>query len=211
MVQGIMARTFRHNVVEELAAHARIPVINGLTDFNHPCQAMADYLTILESKQELQGLKLAYIGDGNNVAHSLIHGAVRLGVHLAIATPSGYEPDSEVVIWGRKNAAESGSKIEITNDAVQAVTGADVVYTDVWTSMGQESESELRLGIFQPYQVNDELLAHAQKDVIFMHCLPAHRGEEVSASVIDSPRSVVFQQAENRLHAQKSILLRVMS
>jgi len=210
MVQGIMARTFRHRVVEELAAHARIPVINGLTDFNHPCQAMADYLTILEIKQELRGLKLVYIGDGNNVANSLIHGAVRFGVNLVIATPSGYEPDSAVVIWARKNAAESGSKIEITNDPVQAVNGADVVYTDVWTSMGQESESELRLGIFQPYQVNDELLAHAQEDVIFMHCLPAHRGEEVSAAVMDSSRSVVFQQAENRLHAQKSILLRLM-
>jgi len=210
MVQGIMARTFRHRVVEELAAHARIPVINGLTDFNHPCQAMADYLTILEIKQELRGLKLVYIGDGNNVANSLIHGAVRFGVNLVIATPSGYEPDSAVVIWARKNAAESGSKIEITNDPVQAVNGADVVYTDVWTSMGHESESELRLGIFQPYQVNDELLAHAQEDVIFMHCLPAHRGEEVSAAVMDSSRSVVFQQAENRLHAQKSILLRLM-
>jgi ornithine carbamoyltransferase len=211
MVQGIMARTFRHSVVEELATHARIPVINGLTDFNHPCQAMADYLTILETKQELQGVKVVYIGDGNNVAHSLIHGAVRLGVHLTIATPSGYEPDSSVVIWGRNNADESGAHIDITNDPVQAVTGADVVYTDVWTSMGQEAESELRLGIFQPYQVNDELLAHAKEDVIFMHCLPAHRGEEVSASVMDSPRSLVFQQAENRLHAQKSILLRLMS
>lgn len=210
MVQGIMARTFSHKVVEELAACARIPVINGLTDYNHPCQAMADYMTLLEVRGKLSGLKLAYLGDGNNVAVSLIHTAARLGVHLAVATPAGYEPNSEAVEWGRAQGAETGCRIDLTHDPVEAVKGADAVYTDVWTSMGQESEAAKRLAIFRPYQVNEALFAKARPDAVFLHCLPAHRGEEVTDEVVDSPRSVVFQQAENRLHSQKAIMLHLM-
>jgi ornithine carbamoyltransferase len=210
MVQGIMARTFSHKVVEELGEHARIPVINGLTDYNHPCQAMADYMTILEVKREFSGTKLAYVGDGNNVAVSLIHGAARLGVHLALATPPGYEPNPEVVQWARAHGAEAGGKIELTHDPVEAVKNADAVYTDVWTSMGQEAELAARLKAFRPYQVNEALFASARPDAVFMHCLPAHRGEEVTDGVIDSPRSIVFEQAENRLHIQKAIMLNLM-
>jgi ornithine carbamoyltransferase len=210
MVQGIMARTFSHRVVEELAEHAHIPVINGLTDFNHPCQAIADYMTILEIKKGLAGKKLAYVGDGNNVAVSLIKGAARLGVHLAVATPAGYEPNAEVVQWARTEGKETGCRIDLTRDPVAAVKDADAVYTDVWTSMGQEAESALRLQVFAPFQVDEALFAHARPDAIFLHCLPAHRGEEVSNAVIESPRSVVFQQAENRLHAQKAIMLTLM-
>ncbi len=210
MVQGVMARTFSHQVVEELAHHADIPVINGLTDFNHPCQAMADYMTILEAKKGLAGKKLAYVGDGNNVAVSLIKGAAQLGVHLALATPSGYEPNAEVVKWARTRGAETGCTIDLTQNPVEAVQDADAVYTDVWTSMGQEAEKDLRLKLFRPFQVNEELFAHARPDAIFLHCLPAHRGEEVTDAVIESPRSFVFQQAENRLHAQKAIMLSLM-
>jgi ornithine carbamoyltransferase len=210
MVQGIMARTFSHQVVEELACHAHIPVINGLTDFNHPCQAIADYMTILEIKKGLAGKKLAYVGDGNNVAVSLIKGAARLGVHLAVATPAGYEPNAEVVQWARTEGKETGCRIDLTQDPVAAVKDADAVYTDVWTSMGQEAESALRLQVFRPFQVDEALFAHARPDAIFLHCLPAHRGEEVTNAVIESPRSVVFQQAENRLHAQKAIMLTLM-
>ena len=210
MVQGIMARTFSHKVVEELGSHAHVPVINGLTDYNHPCQAIADYLTLLEVKKKLSGIKLAYVGDGNNVAVSLIHGAARLGVHLAVATPPGYEPNPEVVEWARTHGAETGCRIDLTQDPSQAAHEADAVYTDVWTSMGQEAESALRLNIFRPYQVNEELFSKARADAVFMHCLPAHRGEEVTDAVIESPRSVVFQQAENRLHAQKAIMVTLM-
>jgi ornithine carbamoyltransferase len=210
MVQGIMIRTFSHAIVEEMAAAACIPVINALTDFSHPCQAMADYMTIIETKRDLRKVKVAYIGDGNNVAHSLIDGAVRLGVHLAIATPKGYEPNPDVVKWAHENAGETGGRLDILNDPVAASKSADVLYTDVWASMGLESEAAKRQKDFQAYQINDALAAHAKPDYIFMHCLPAHRGEEVAASVIDSPHSVVFQQAENRLHAQKAILLTLM-
>ncbi len=210
MVQGIMARTFSHKVVEELAAHAAVPVINGLTEYNHPCQAMADYLTIFEIRKSLAGIKLAYVGDGNNVAHSLIKGAARLGVHLALATPAGYEPNPEVVRWARSAGKATGCTIDLTQDPAEAARDADAIYTDVWTSMGQEAESAHRLEIFRPYQVNDALFAHARPDAIFLHCLPAHRGEEVTAAVMESNRSVVFQQAENRLHAQKAILLHLM-
>lgn len=210
MVQGIMIRTFSQELVEELAGYARIPVINGLTDFSHPCQAMADYMTILEIKGSIQNMKIAYVGDGNNVAHSLLYGAARLGAHITVATPENYEPDPQVVAWAQENAGSTGAKIELMRDPVVAVAGADVVYTDAWTSMGQEAEAEQRRAIFWCYQVNDDLLCHAKSDVIFMHCLPAHRGEEVADSVIDSSRSVVFQQAENRLHAQKAILLSLM-
>jgi ornithine carbamoyltransferase len=210
MVQGIMARTFSHKVVEELAAYARIPVINGLTDYNHPCQAMADYMTLLEVRGDFSGAKLAYVGDGNNVAVSLIHTAARLGVHLAMATPAGYEPNPEAVEWARAQGAQTGCRIDLTHDPVEAVKGADAIYTDVWTSMGQESEAAKRLALFRPYQVNEALFAKARPDAVFLHCLPAHRGEEVTDEVVDSPRSVVFQQAENRLHSQKAIMLHLM-
>lgn len=210
MVQCIMIRTFSHEIVETIAANACIPVINGLTDFSHPCQAMADYMTMIEAGKSLKGIKVAYIGDGNNVAHSLIYGAVRLGVHLAVATPKGYEPNPGVLIWAGDNADATGCKLEVVDDPVAAAEDADVVYTDVWASMGLESEAAERQKIFKSFQVNDALVRHAKPDYIFMHCLPAHRGEEVAASVIDSPNSIVFRQAENRLHAQKAILLTLM-
>jgi len=210
MVQGIMIRTFSQDIVKEMAENASVPVINGLTDYSHPCQAMADYLTILEVKGTLGDLKAAYEGDGNNVAHSLIYGASRFGLHLAVASPSGYGPNPEVVKWAKENAQSTGCKLEILQDPAEAVRDADVIYTDVWTSMGLESEAAERRQVFRPYQVNESLASHAKPDYIFMHCLPAHRGEEVSSSVIDSSHSVVFQQAENRLHAQKAILLALM-
>jgi ornithine carbamoyltransferase len=206
MVQAIMVRTFGHDIVECLATHARIPVINGLTDFSHPCQAMADYMTILEKKGRLQGVKVAYVGDGNNVANSLLFGGVRFGAHVAVASPKGYEPHPQVIEWATENSRRTGSICMVTDDPYEAVCNADVVYTDVWASMGQEAEAEARRRIFQPYQVSVALLAAAKADAIFMHCLPAHRGEEVAADVIDSFQSVVFDQAENRLHAQKAIL-----
>lgn len=207
MVQAIMVRTFAHEIVEKMAEYAAIPIINGLTDFSHPCQAMADYMTMLEVKGRLKDLKIAYVGDGNNVANSLMFGAALLGAHIAIATPEGYEPDPSVVRWTNENGAQKGSRLEVLKDPVRAVSGADVVYTDVWTSMGQEKEAAVRKQIFLPYQVNENLFAQAKSDAIFMHCLPAHRGDEVTDGVIDSAQSVVFQQAENRLHAQKAILL----
>lgn len=210
MVQGIMVRTFSHKIALDLATHARIPVINGLTDFSHPCQAMADFMTILEIKKKWQGVKLAYVGDGNNVAHSLIHAGTLLGAHVAVGTPAGYEPDAGVMRWAAEHAGATGARIELTHDPAEAVRDADVVYTDVWASMGQEAQAAERRRIFQPYQVNEALFACARPDAIFMHCLPAHRGEEVTDGVIDSPRSVVFQQAENRLHIQKSIMWHLM-
>jgi ornithine carbamoyltransferase len=210
MVQAIMIRTFSHENVEKIAKEASIPVINGLTDFSHPCQAVSDYLTILELKRDLRKVKLAYIGDGNNVAHSLIYGAVLLGCEIAVATPKGYAPDPKVVKWARENASRTGCRLEITQDPFAATEGADVIYTDVWASMGLESEAAKRKRVFRAYQINDSIVSRAKPDYIFMHCLPAHRGEEVSDSVIDSSHSVVFQQAENRLHAQKAILLALM-
>jgi ornithine carbamoyltransferase len=211
MVQAIMIRTFGHDIVMDMAKHAAIPIINGLTDFSHPCQAMADYLTILELKGGLRGVKVAFIGDGNNVANSLLFAGVRFGAHVSVATPPGYEPLPDVIDWVRNNEAATGSSCTITNDPTDAVRDADVIYTDVWASMGQEAEAAERKSIFQSYQVNRELMGHAKKDAVFMHCLPAHRGEEVAADVIDSPQAVVFQQAENRLHAQKAIMLALMS
>ena len=210
MVQGIMIRTFAHEVVVEMARCASIPVINGLTDYSHPCQAMADYLTMLEVKGRISGLKVAYIGDGNNVAHSLMFAGAQLGAHVWIATPPGYEPDAKAVAWATERCARTGGSCTITHDPHMTVLGADVVYTDVWTSMGQEAEAEARYMIFQPYQVNTKLFACAKPDAIFMHCLPAHRGDEVTDEVIDSPRSFVFAQAENRLHAQKAIMVELM-
>ena len=211
MVQGIVIRTFGHNIVKELAEHASIPVINGLTDFAHPCQAMADYMTIMETRGGINNVKIAYIGDGNNVAHSLIFGAARFGAHLAVAAPAGYEPDSDATRQAMADAVETGGRIEILHDPSEAVADADVLYTDVWTSMGQEAENEKRKRDFAGYQINDEIARLAKPDYVFMHCLPAHRGEEVTDSVMDSDHSVVFQQAENRLHAQKAILLELMS
>ena len=195
-VDAIMARVFAHRDVEELAAYSRVPVINGLSDFNHPCQGMADLLTIYERYDKLTGLKLAYVGDGNNVAHSLLLGASKTGMHITVAA--------------RTFATESGSEVVITNDPRQAVRDADVIYTDVWTSMGQEAEAEQRLKVFPPYQVNGELVAQARPEVIVMHCLPAHRGQEITDEVADGPHSVLFDQAENRMHAQKAILVSLL-
>ncbi len=210
MVQGIMIRTFSHEIVEELARHAGIPVINGLTDYSHPCQAMADYLTMLEIKGRISGLKIAYIGDGNNVARSLMSAGAQLGADVWIATPAGYEPDADAVGWAKNRCQQTGASLTITNDPELAAIDADVVYTDVWASMGQEGEAEARAKIFAPYQVNAHLFGLAKPDATFLHCLPAHRGSEVTDDVIDGPRSFVFQQAENRLHAQKAIMLELM-
>ena len=210
MVQGIVMRTFAHEIVEQMAACCEIPVINGLTDFSHPCQAVADYLTIGEVKGRIKGLKIAFVGDGNNVAHSLMFGGAQLGAEVCVATPLGYEPKADTLAWARQRAALTGGNVSVTNDPRAAVMGADIVYTDVWASMGQESEAERRREVFRSYQVNRELFSLAKADAIFMHCLPAHRGEEVTADVIDSGQSVVFQQAENRLHAQKAILVELM-
>ena len=211
MVQGIMIRTFSHEIVEQMAEYARVPVINGLTDFSHPCQAMADYLTMLEVKGRIAGLKVAYVGDGNNVAHSLMFAGAQLGAHVWIATPPGFEPSLDATSWARLCCGETGASITLTHDAELAVSDADVVYTDVWASMGQEAEAKKRAETFRRYQVNDGLFGCAKNDAIFLHCLPAHRGDEVTDEVIDSPQSFVFQQAENRLHAQKAIMLALMA
>ncbi|HWI54438.1 MAG TPA: ornithine carbamoyltransferase [Desulfobacteria bacterium] len=209
-VDGIMIRTFAHSDVEELAKHADIPVINGLTDLNHPCQILADFQTIIEKKEKLEGLKLAYVGDGNNVCHSLLNGCAKVGMNISVGCPKGYEPSEQIVRLAEADARESGAVIEITDDPVRAVKDADVVYTDVWASMGQEAEHTERLKIFKPYQVNEELVSNAKPDYVFLHCLPAHRGEEVSSGVIDGPNSAVFDEAENRLHAQKAVLALTM-
>jgi ornithine carbamoyltransferase len=210
MVQGIMIRTFSHDIVVELAHQASIPVINGLTDYSHPCQAMADYLTMLEVKGHLTGLKVTYVGDGNNVARSLMFAGALLGANVWIATPPGYEPAREAIDWTQNCCQQTGASLTITNDPELAAHEADVVYTDVWASMGQEAETEARKKIFAPYQVNQHLFGLAKSDAAFLHCLPAHRGDEVTSEVIDCPRSFVFQQAENRLHAQKAIMLELM-
>ena len=204
-----MCRTFSHEMVQELARLASIPIINGLTDHLHPCQALADYQTIWEIKGKLEGLHLAYVGDGNNVAHSLMNGGARLGVSVTIITPKGYEPNREVVVAAAAAGAETGAKITTTDD-IEAVSGADAVYTDVWASMGQEQEAAERAAVFASYQVNEALMAKAGPESIFMHCLPAHRGDEVTSAVADSPQSVIFQQAENRLHAQKALVLSLL-
>jgi ornithine carbamoyltransferase len=210
MVSAIMARTFRHETVEELAAFASVPVINGLSDRFHPCQALADYQTMREAFGPLRGRTLAYVGDGNNVAHSLLHGGSKLGVHVRIATPPGYEPLAAEVERARAAAAETGGSVQVLHDPRAGVAGADAVYTDVWASMGQEEEAEARAKVFRPYQVDAALFGHAAAHAIFLHCLPAHRGEEVAAEVIDGPASRVFPQAENRLHAQKALLLSLL-
>lgn len=204
----VMCRTFSHEMVQELARFSEIPIINGLTDLLHPCQALADYMTLKEVKGDLKGTHLAYVGDGNNVANSLMNGGAGLGVNVTIITPSGHEPAAAQLDAARETATSSGAQIEVTND-LSGVEGADAVYTDVWASMGQEDEAEARKRAFQPYQVNTELMNRAGEEAVFLHCLPAHRGEEVSDEVADSPRSVIFQQAENRLHAQKAAILLV--
>ncbi len=210
MVQGIMIRTFAHEIVEKMAEYAAVPVINGLTDFSHPCQAMADYMTIEEVKGRIAGLKVTYIGDGNNVANSLIFAGAQLGANVWVATPPGYEPRQDAVKWARVRGVQTDGRCTLTRDPVEAAKDADVIYTDVWASMGQEAEAETRRYVFSPYRVDAALFSHAKDDAIFMHCLPAHRGDEVTDHVIDSPRSVVFQQAENRLHVQKAIMLELM-
>jgi len=210
-VDGIMIRAFEHEAVKELAAHSDVPVINALTDDYHPCQALADLMTLYEVKGSLKGYKLAYVGDGNNVAHSLMIGCAKTGVHCTIATPEGYEPKQEILDKAIEFAKSTGASIELTHDPKAAVAGADAVYTDVWTSMGWEEEQEVRLKDFALYQVNGDLMSHADQDAIFLHCLPAKRGEEVTAEVIDGPQSFVFEEAENRLHVQKALMVALMA
>jgi ornithine carbamoyltransferase len=211
-VDGIMARTFAHKTVTDLAEYASVPVINGLTDLSHPCQAMTDYFTAWEKfGGELKGRKIAYVGDGNNMAHSLMFGAPKLGMDIAIACPSGYAPDSGVVAQAGADAQLAGTKMLVTNDIDEAVRDADIVETDVWASMGQEEEAEKRRRDFEGWMVDAAMMAKAKKDAIFLHCLPAHRGEEVSAEVIDGPQSVIYDEAENRLHIQKAIMHTLMS
>ena len=209
MVDGIMIRTFSHQEVLDLAEHATIPVINGLTDLLHPTQVMADLLTIQEHKGRLAGLKLAYIGDGNNMAHSLMF-AAKMGLQVVVASPEGYKPDSEIVAAAQTAARSNGGEVDVMNDPLAAAREADVLYTDVWTSMGQEEETAIRLKAFKGYQINSQVLKLAHKDAIVLHCLPAHRGEEISAEVFEGPQSLVFEEAENRLHAHKAIMALVM-
>jgi ornithine carbamoyltransferase len=209
-VDGIMARTFAHKTVTELAEYASVPVINGLTDLSHPTQAMTDYFTAWEHLGELKGRKFAYIGDGNNMAHSLMFGASKVGMSISVATPAGYAPDIEVVAKSQADADHAGTRVTITTSIEDAVRDADVVATDVWASMGQEAEAQKRQRDFEGWQVDTRVMSFARKDAIFMHCLPAHRGEEVAAEVIDSGQSVIYDEAENRLHVQKAIMYMLM-
>jgi ornithine carbamoyltransferase len=209
-VDIVMARVFAHEHVEKLARWASIPVINGLSDFNHPCQAMADALTIYETYGTMDGINVTYVGDGNNVAVSLMHVCAKLGANFTIANPKGYQMPEDAVQAGREFARESGSTITLLNDPHEAVQDADVIYTDTWTSMGQEEEAQKRAAVFPPYQVNQELVAEAKENVIVMHCLPAHRGEEITDEVADGPHSKLFPQAHNRMHAQKAILVHLL-
>jgi ornithine carbamoyltransferase len=207
----IVARTFSQETIEELARWSAVPVINALSDLYHPCQALADVFTLKEHFGDLPGLKLAYVGDGNNVAHSLMLTAARLGVSVAVATPPGYEPNSEIAHTARGLAEQTGARVTVTNEPAEVLQDADAVYTDVWASMGQESQKAQRLKHFAPYQVDQALMKMAKPSAIFMHCLPAKRGEEVADAVIESPQSVVFDQAENRLHTQKALLLMLLA
>ncbi|MGM0578567.1 MAG: ornithine carbamoyltransferase [Myxococcota bacterium] len=209
-VDGIMARTYAHQDVVDLATHGTVPIINGLTDLLHPCQALADLLTIRERFGRLDGLKLAYVGDGNNMAHSLMFACAKVHMEFACAAPKGYWMDRDVVSRGLVDAEAEGVRVVETEDPREAVAGAHVVYTDVWASMGQEGEAEERRRAFDGFQVDEALMAAAAEDAVFMHCLPAHRGEEVSEAVCDGPRSIIFDQAENRLHAQKAVMIRLM-
>ena len=206
-VDGVVLRTFAHETVTTMAEHTSIPVINALSELEHPCQAMADMLTLQEHLGDLRNVHLAYVGDGNNVAHSLMLAAASLGATISVGTPEGYEPHEGIVSAAKQIASASGGHVEVVNDPVEAVAGADAVYTDVWASMGQEDEAAERRQIFMPFQVDQELFSCAAQHAVFMHCLPAHRGDEVAAAVIDSPRSMVFDQAENRLHVQKAIMV----
>ena len=206
-LHGIVVRTFAQSRLETLASAGTIPVINALSDFSHPCQALADLQTIRERRGSLAGLKLAYFGDGNNVAHSLLKAGALAGMHVAVASPAGYEPIPQVVSAAEEISARTGGQITCTADPLEAAADADVVYTDVWASMGQEGEASARMMLFRPFQVNSHVMESAKPDALVMHCLPAHRGEEIAADVIDGPNSVVFDQAENRLHSQKALLL----
>ena len=208
---GIVARTFSQQTIDDLAHWAEVPVINALSDVYHPCQALADFQTLEAQFGSLDGLKLAFVGDGNNVAHSLMLCAARLGLNFAVATPEGYGPQQDILDQALAFAAETGTEITVTNDPAAAVAGAHAVYTDVWASMGQETEALPRRVLFRPWQVNEELMSKARPDAVFMHCLPAHRGDEVTDAVIESPQSLVFEQAENRLHAQKALLLMLLT
>lgn len=209
-VDQIMIRTFDHQIAVDLAEYTRIPVINALTDALHPCQGMADFFTIKEKRRDLADFTLAYVGDGNNVCHSLLYAAAKAGSRMTVATPPEYEPDPEVVRLAEEDGQETGFSLLVTNDPVEAVQNADAIYTDTWASMGQEAEKEERAKIFAPFQVNSDLMSKAKPEALFMHCLPAHRGDEVTDEVIDSPQSVVFDQAENRLHIQKAIMVLLM-
>lgn len=209
-LDGIMIRTFSHQDVLDLASYADIPIINALTDLLHPCQVLADLLTIFEHKGTLEGLKLSYIGDGNNMTHSLMYGCAKAGLDCSVATPVGYTCNDDVIKNAVSDFEAAGRKLTITTDPFEAIRDADIVYTDTWVSMGQESEKQERLKVFMPYQVNSELFSHAKQDALFMHCLPAYRGLEVTKDVIDGPNSVIFDEAENRLHAQKAVLVTLM-
>ena len=209
-LDGIMARTYAHADVEDLARYSGVPVINGLSDLLHPCQGLADLLTIQEKKGRLAGIKLAYVGDSNNVTHSLLQAGALMGMQVRVGSPAGYQPQPDILAQTQALAARSGAEIRVVEDPVTAVRGADVIYTDTWASMGQEAEHDQRVRLFRPYQVHAALMAQAAPDALFMHCLPAHRGEEVTDEVMDGPHSVIFDQAENRLHAQKAILALLM-
>jgi ornithine carbamoyltransferase len=209
-VHGIVARTYKHKAIEELAANCSIPVINGLSDYMHPCQALADFFTLVEKWGDVKGRKIVYVGDGNNTCHSLVHVAARLGADITVCSPEGYEPNARIINEAMLMGRESGSDIRILNDPDTGVRGADAVYTDVWASMGQEDETEERSAIFNDYRVDEEMMAAAKPGAFFMHCLPAHRGQEVTSGVIDSPASIVFDIAENRLHVQKAVLALLM-
>lgn len=210
-LDGIMIRTFSHQDVLDLAEHADIPIINALTDLLHPCQVLADLLTIYEHKGHLEGLKLCYIGDGNNMTHSLMYGCAKAGMDCSVATPENYACDPEVVKNAKADFKASGRTLTITTDPIEAIKDADIVYTDTWVSMGQEAEKQERIKVFMPYQVNKELFSYAKPDALFMHCLPAYRDFEVTSDVIDGPNSVIFDEAENRLHAQKAVLVKLMA
>ena len=209
-IDGIMIRTYSHNSVIELAKYSTVPIINGLTDLEHPCQVLCDLMTVREFKGQLKGLKMAYIGDGNNMANSLLHGAALTGMHIAVATPRGYESDPVCVSQAQDIAATTGAKIETIHDPDEAIKDADVVYTDTWISMGQEDEKKERMAVFSGFTIDRTMMSQAKKDAIFLHCLPAYRGYEMTAEVFEGPHSVVFDQAENRLHAQKAILVKLM-
>ncbi|MGH2739137.1 MAG: ornithine carbamoyltransferase [Actinomycetota bacterium] len=209
-VDGIVLRTFGQDRIETLARAASVPVVNALSDFEHPCQVLADFLTLREHKDDLAALTLAFLGDGNNVAHSLLLGGAKVGMKVRVATPAGYEPVPQVVQRAERIAADTGGGVDITNDAAEAASGADVLYTDVWASMGQEAEHDERTLVFGPFQLNADVLSRAADGAVVMHCLPAHRGEEITDDVIDGPQSIVWDQAENRLHTQKALLLMLL-